>query len=1341
MANGQRRDVKMTLSVETLGEEGIKALQQSIQQLADEGGSAAPEFQKLADEVSRLGQQTQALSAFRDLGEETRVLAERQQQATTAAQQLADRLDEVRAASTGAAEAQQRAAAAVADGQKALNDAGLAIRELRSQYDAAGKNTAEYRVEMQRLLGAQNAAKNALVDLRTEQQAANKALTDAESEQTKVERAYKRTESALAAANTALERNASEVRAAAAAAEALGLATDDIAAAEARLVSEFNAAGAAARTRKQSIDDLVESDRLLAVEERALADLMARGQQALQAEVLAQRDAARSAEGYAQALREAAAAADQRQANDAKWQREAEAIVNAAEAAQRLNRQTEELVATQRELAATAAFEKQAAEARKLLQSADYVRFWTEALEQSEAATRRVQGAFDTLNVRSAEAIEAELRRVRAALGVMGEEAQRTGTSMSGAFAAGEARVQALQRELRELNGTLTASDRLADAFKNSLGQIAVGNLIADAIGALVNKVKELGVAFVTTIAQTEQLRRGLLAVYKDTRVAADQFEFLSTTAIQSGVAMGDIQSAFVKFSASTRAANLPLQETNALFAAVTGAAGSLGLSGEQVNGMLEALAQMAAKGTVSMEELRQQLGDRLPGAFSLVAQGLGVTEAQLIKLVESGSLAARDLFPALTKALSSMQGEVTGLVPTFENLKNVLQQVASSSGDAAWTAVLTAGLKALTALVGIVGGAFLGFSNTLGVAGAAVAGFAAVLTGKAGVKEALEGVKAELDAAAARQAKFSESIDAVLDPTQKAAQAVTTYADVQKAAANSAQALAQVVTTTEAGMAAQKAQADLAAASNGNLAGSYVKLTADLSETIATLEKQSVARDKEAKAIAVEGQAMVQLTGLRQSERDSLEAAATAANNNVTALERAAQSRRAEVEVLQVQQNALLQLAATSETEAKAREQEIAAINRKVEASKAESAQSEAAAVAARNEALVRQVQRQMYEDNSAAVATLERAMIAANTTAEAVGSQMRAGLQTAEQYAAAQRNAAAATALYNDALRDSTEKIKAKSTADQANINVMLAGLNVQQQAYDRLAAAARASGDLAQATYYEIEAKRTQIRITQLTAEAKNLEARATIAAVEAERKELESKGPLTEAKRLELEARLANAKAKQVEAGASADIIRALESEITAIRNNANARTGNRSSLDADTSARYKNRDAIDAQTTALVKQQTTSDGFKANKDGSAAGTFNNNVPLNKIFEVMGNEQNASVEEIRAALEQARNAGQYLDSMTSLSAGSVSGQTRFDIATRQRRLQDLLAEREAAGAQRNPGSVSAPSGGATSQHTVTVNIGGSSRTINTASEADSQALTSMLRQLETAAGRSA
>lgn len=55
------------------------------------------------------------------------------------------------------------------------------------------------------------------------------------------------------------------------------------------------------------------------------------------------------------------------------------------------------------------------------------------------------------------------------------------------------------------------------------------------------------------------------------------------------------------------------------------------------------------------MEELRQQLGDRLPGSFQTAAKSMGLTERELTKLVESGQLASdefiRNFIPALNKS------------------------------------------------------------------------------------------------------------------------------------------------------------------------------------------------------------------------------------------------------------------------------------------------------------------------------------------------------------------------------------------------------------------------------------------------------------------------------------------------------------------------------------------------------------------------------------------------------------------------------------------------------------------------------------------------------------------
>ena len=60
----------------------------------------------------------------------------------------------------------------------------------------------------------------------------------------------------------------------------------------------------------------------------------------------------------------------------------------------------------------------------------------------------------------------------------------------------------------------------------------------------------------------------------------------------------------------------------------------------------------MISKGKVQAEELRGQLGERLPGAFQLAAKAMGMTTAQLDKFMADGKLTAEDLLPKLAKVM-----------------------------------------------------------------------------------------------------------------------------------------------------------------------------------------------------------------------------------------------------------------------------------------------------------------------------------------------------------------------------------------------------------------------------------------------------------------------------------------------------------------------------------------------------------------------------------------------------------------------------------------------------------------------------------------------------------------
>lgn len=97
--------------------------------------------------------------------------------------------------------------------------------------------------------------------------------------------------------------------------------------------------------------------------------------------------------------------------------------------------------------------------------------------------------------------------------------------------------------------------------------------------------------------------------------------------------------------------------DMNRIFTSVTNAGAALQLSTDQMNGAFIALGQMISKGKVQAEELRGQLGERLPGAFQMAAKAMGMTTAELDKFMADGKLTAEELLPRLAEVLEEKYG------------------------------------------------------------------------------------------------------------------------------------------------------------------------------------------------------------------------------------------------------------------------------------------------------------------------------------------------------------------------------------------------------------------------------------------------------------------------------------------------------------------------------------------------------------------------------------------------------------------------------------------------------------------------------------------------------------
>ena len=126
---------------------------------------------------------------------------------------------------------------------------------------------------------------------------------------------------------------------------------------------------------------------------------------------------------------------------------------------------------------------------------------------------------------------------------------------------------------------------------------------------------------------------------------------------ITAGQQINVLQEAFIKFRAAAKGSNLTLEETRDIFDGVTMSLGIMGSSVEDTKGALRALEQMILKGKVQAEEIRGQLGERLPGAYRILAESMGMTTEQLSKQLELGNVYAEEVLPKFSKRLKEVYG------------------------------------------------------------------------------------------------------------------------------------------------------------------------------------------------------------------------------------------------------------------------------------------------------------------------------------------------------------------------------------------------------------------------------------------------------------------------------------------------------------------------------------------------------------------------------------------------------------------------------------------------------------------------------------------------------------
>lgn len=230
----------------------------------------------------------------------------------------------------------------------------------------------------------------------------------------------------------------------------------------------------------------------------------------------------------------------------------------------------------------------------------------------------------------------------------------------------------------------------LTENFRKGTNQVKAGFqamqvqilTFAAALGVGGIGLSNLVTRFIEVAKETNRVTTALKNVSGSMSKFADNQRYLLDLAKKYGLEINALTGNYAKFTAAASISGMSMQEQRKIFESLSRATAAFGMSAEDSNGVFLALSQMMSKGKISSEELRLQMGERLPIALQAMAKAAGTSVAGLDKLLKEGKLLSADVLPRFADALNEMLPNVDtdNLETSLNRLKNAFTGLVNKS-------------------------------------------------------------------------------------------------------------------------------------------------------------------------------------------------------------------------------------------------------------------------------------------------------------------------------------------------------------------------------------------------------------------------------------------------------------------------------------------------------------------------------------------------------------------------------------------------------------------------------------------------------------------------------------
>lgn len=269
------------------------------------------------------------------------------------------------------------------------------------------------------------------------------------------------------------------------------------------------------------------------------------------------------------------------------------------------------------------------------------------------------------------------------------EDMRRTNQMFRQGNISATKRNELLERMTREYDRLSRAKARSAAMGERGRGRPA--RLGPRARGAMSGFVPGFGGAFaamssVRSYQQAVGMEQGLISATGSTEQAAKEMEYLERVTQRLGIYIGDAGKGFTQMAAAARGSSLEGQGVRDIFEGISSQARVLNLTAADTEGVFRAVTQIMNKKQVMAEELKNQLGERMPGAIQATARALGMltedgeadTQA-LFDAMERGELTAERVLPALAEEMRNTAETGGALDRAMKNTSASINRFRSS--------------------------------------------------------------------------------------------------------------------------------------------------------------------------------------------------------------------------------------------------------------------------------------------------------------------------------------------------------------------------------------------------------------------------------------------------------------------------------------------------------------------------------------------------------------------------------------------------------------------------------------------------------------------------------------